>query len=87
MSTDVCYCFDDQDLEDVAANMADVKVRRLPVVNRSKRLVGIVSLGDIALSDGHDQASATALCGISEPGGEHSQTPVGTDARLNRALG
>lgn len=87
MSSDICYCYDDEDLEEVAANMADIKVRRLPVVNRDKRLVGIVSLGDIALSNGHDQASATALSGISEPGGEHSQTPDSTDPRLNRTLG
>jgi len=74
MSQEVCYCYDDQDLGEVAANMADIKVRRLPVVNRDKRLVGILSLGDIALADGHDEATATALTGISEPGGEHSQS-------------
>src|SRR5262245_14948798 len=51
MSLDICYCFDDQELDEVAASMGDVKVRRLPVVNRDKRLVGIVSLGDIALAD------------------------------------
>src|SRR5438477_12860278 len=48
MSVDVCYCFEDQELDEVAANMADIKVRRLPVVNREKRLVGVVSLGDVA---------------------------------------
>ena len=51
MSTDVKYCFDDDDLEEVAENMGDIKVRRLPVLNREKRLVGIVSLGDIARRD------------------------------------
>src|SRR5258705_8020186 len=44
MSREVLYCFDDQDVEEVAQNMADVKVRRMPVVNREKRLVGIISL-------------------------------------------
>jgi CBS domain-containing protein len=77
MSSQIRYCFDDQELEDVAANMADIKVRRLPVVNRDKRLVGILSLGDIALSDGLDEASAVALSGISEPGGAHSQSRDG----------
>jgi CBS domain-containing protein len=86
MSTDICYCYDDQDLGEVASNMADIKVRRLPVLNRNKRLVGIVSLGDIALSDGHDQASAMALSGISEPGGEHSQSEDGGAAPA-KALG
>jgi CBS domain-containing protein len=73
MSTEVCYCFEDQELDEVAANMADVKVRRLPVVNRDKRLVGIVSLADIALADDPHEAASAALCGVSEPGGEHSQ--------------
>jgi CBS domain-containing protein len=77
MSTDVCYCFEDQEVDEVANNMADIKVRRLPVVNGDKRLVGIVSLGDIALSDGTDSAAATALCGVSEPGGEHCQSQDG----------
>jgi CBS domain-containing protein len=48
MSPHTYYCFDDQDAEEACANMADIKVRRLPVVNRDKRLVGVVSLGDIA---------------------------------------
>jgi CBS domain-containing protein len=72
MSPEICYCFEDQELDEVAANMADVKVRRLPVVDRDKRLVGIVSLGDIALSDDPNGAATTALCGVSEPGGQHS---------------
>jgi len=48
MSTRVLYCFDDQQAEEVLKNMGDVQVRRLPVVDRNKRLVGIVSLGDLA---------------------------------------
>jgi CBS domain-containing protein len=79
MSPDVKYCFDD--LDEVAMNMADIKVRRLPVLDRNKRLVGIVSLGDIALTDGPASAGS-ALCGISEPGGEHSQSLDGRGARL-----
>jgi CBS domain-containing protein len=73
MSKDVKYCFEDDDLDDIAQNMADIKVRRLPVLNHEKRLVGILSLGDIALTDGPGNAGS-ALCGISEPGGEHSQS-------------
>lgn len=73
MTKDVKYCFDDQEVEEVTRNMADIQVRRLPVLNRDKRLVGILSLGDIALStDG--QGAGDALCGISRPGGEHTQT-------------
>ena len=72
MTEDVKYCFDDQDIEEVTRNMADIQVRRLPVLNRDKRLVGILSLGDVAIS--HDGKSAgDALRGISRPGGEHTQ--------------
>jgi CBS domain-containing protein len=72
MSKDVKYCFEDAELDEVAQNMADIKVRRLPVLNQDKRLVGILSLADIALTEGATTA-ASALSGISEPGGEHSQ--------------
>ena len=48
MSPKTFYCYDDQDAEEVCANMAEIKVRRLPVVNREKRLVGVVSIGDLA---------------------------------------
>ena len=72
MSPEVKYCFEDEEVDEVAQNMADIKVRRLPVLNRGKRLVGILSLGDIALTEGAGHA-AGALCGISEPGGDHSQ--------------
>src|SRR6185503_14358839 len=50
MTVDVKYCFEDQDLKEITRNMADIQVRRLPVLNRDKRLVGILSLGDIAVS-------------------------------------
>jgi hypothetical protein len=53
--------------------MADIQVRRLPVLTRDKRLVGIISLGDLAMSDGSGQV-AGAVAGISQPGGQHSQT-------------
>ena len=73
MTAEVKYCFDDQDLEEVTSNMAHIQVRRLPVVNRDKRLVGIISLGDIAFTGG-DGVASTALAGVSRPGGEHTQT-------------
>jgi CBS domain-containing protein len=80
MSAEVKYCFDDEELEEVAQNMAEIKVRRLPVLNRKKRLVGIVSLGDLAVADGPENAGS-ALCDISEPGGAHSQSLDGRAAR------
>jgi CBS domain-containing protein len=72
MTQDVKYCFDDQDIEEVTRNMGDIQVRRLPVIDRNKRLVGILSLGDIAIT--RSEPAAEALSGISRPGGEHSQT-------------
>jgi CBS domain-containing protein len=82
MSKDVKYCFADDDLEEVCQNMADIKVRRLPVLDRNQRLVGIVSLGDVALTDGATSAG-DALCGISEPGGAHSQS---AEAKASRRM-
>jgi CBS domain-containing protein len=73
MTPEVRYCFEDEDVEDVVQNMADIQVRRLPVVDRSKRLVGIISLGDVALTEG-PAAAGEAVAGISEPGGSHTQT-------------
>ena len=74
MSSDVKYCYDDEDINHIAANMAELQVRRLPVVNREKRLVGIVSLGDIATQAKSPKVSGDALRRISTPGGQHSQS-------------
>ncbi|HEV2899333.1 MAG TPA: CBS domain-containing protein [Pseudaminobacter sp.] len=73
MSTDVKYCFDDEEIDDVLHNMGELKVRRMPVLNRDKRLVGIVSLGDLA-TNAETAEAGEALGDISRPGGEHSQT-------------
>jgi CBS domain-containing protein len=73
VTEDVKYCFEDDDTTDVARNMADLQVRRLPVLTRDKRLVGIISLGDMAVTEGTSQAGE-AVAGISQPGGQHSQT-------------
>ena len=55
----------------------ELQVRRLPVMNRDKRLVGIVSLGDLA-TQGSLPKTATALHAISQPGGQHNQTAAAT---------
>lgn len=73
MSKEVKYCFEDEEAEEVAENMGELQIRRLPVLNRNKRLVGIVSLGDLAIANGPD-AAGEALCEISKPGGQHSQS-------------
>ena len=64
MTDRVLYCFED---EDVALNMAHNQVRRLPVLSRDKRLVGIVALGDLA-TKAPDRAAEDALEGVSKPG-------------------
>jgi len=74
MTREVKYCFDDQDIDEVTANMGDLQVRRLPVVNREKRLVGILSLGDVAVEHDGKGATGQALGRISRPGGPHSQS-------------
>ena len=72
MSKDIKYCYEDEDLEHVAENMGDLQVRRLPVVNREKRLVGIVALGDIARHEDHHTTGETTA-DVSKPGGKHRQ--------------
>jgi CBS domain-containing protein len=67
MSSDVLYCFEDQFVEEVLRNMKENQVRRLPVVNRDKHLVGMVSLGDLA-QHGPAALAGEALKGISRTG-------------------
>ena len=63
MSDEVLYCYDDEEVDHIAKNMAQNQKRRLPVVNRDKRLVGIVSLANLA-SCSQDKISATVLRGV-----------------------
>lgn len=72
MTTEVLYTYEDQDVGEVLRNMGDIKVRRLPVVNRDKRLVGIVSLSDMC--SGGERPAGDTLHQIATPGGPHSQT-------------
>jgi CBS domain-containing protein len=70
MSPRILYCFDDQPVGEVLKNMGDMQVRRLPVVNRDKRQVGLVSLGD--LSHASEKQAGGALREISEPAETHA---------------
>ena len=63
MSKTIRYCFDDESAQDVAQNMAENEMRRMPVLNREKRLVGVVSLGNIA-SCHSQKTSDTVLQGV-----------------------
>ena len=70
MTNEVKYCFEDDEIDDVTRNMGDIQLRRLPVVSRDKRLVGVVSLADAALND--TDCAGRGLQGIVRPGGAHT---------------
>jgi CBS domain-containing protein len=67
MSQDLVYCYEDQDVQDAARLMQDKQIRRVPVLNRQERMVGIVSLGDIAAEGRDDRLSGEVLERVSEP--------------------
>jgi CBS domain-containing protein len=75
MSGEIKYCYEDQTVDEVTQNMGELRIRRLPVLNREKRLVGILSLGDLAIDETARDEAGEALGGISRPGGQHSQSP------------
>lgn len=68
MSEGVCYVFDDEDAEACASKFAEHQVRRMPVLNRDKRLVGIVAIADLARA-GIKNAGFEAYKGVAEPTG------------------
>jgi len=67
MSTGVWWAYDDDTVEEAAKLMSQHQVRRLPVVDHDKRLVGIVALGDFAVDKSEIKPAAEALAKISEP--------------------
>jgi CBS domain-containing protein len=68
MTKTVVHVFEDQDVDDAVERMATWQVRRLPVVNRQRRLVGILSLADLAVNGRNSKDAGRALHGISQPG-------------------
>jgi CBS domain-containing protein len=74
MSREIKYCYEDQSIDEVTQNMGELRIRRLPVLTRDKRLIGILSLGDLAIDQGAREEAGEALGGISRPGGQHSQS-------------
>jgi CBS domain-containing protein len=67
MSDRIAYVFEDQDTAEAAQVMAERKVRRLAVLNRDKRLVGIVSQGDLAVRTPDDDLIGQTVEEISKP--------------------
>ena len=80
MSASVLYCYESDNVAAVLRNMGENQVRRLPVVDRDKRLVGVVSLGDLSRA-AHEKASGSALREISE---KPVETPPGPRTRRSR---
>lgn len=72
MSQEVRYCYADDDIDDILYNMAEQQLRRLPVVDRDKRLVGIISITDLA-TNGVATLTGETLGKIARPSGLHSQ--------------
>lgn len=67
MSSGVTYCFEDQPVSEAAQMMEEQQIRRLPILNREKKLVGIVSLGDLAVDGGNKTVAGEAITEISQP--------------------
>jgi CBS domain-containing protein len=65
MSSEIVWCFDDDDVQDVARVMGERQIRRIPVVDHDKKLVGIVALADLA-EHGDEETKAETLEGVSE---------------------
>ena len=67
MTKDITCCYEDEDIEQAAKQMEERQIRRLPVLNRDKRLIGIVSLGDIAVRTHREKLAGEVLERVSEP--------------------
>jgi CBS domain-containing protein len=67
MSEGIAWAYEDDSAEQAATIMSERQVRRLPVVDRDKRLVGIVALGDFAVESSEIRPAAQALSEISRP--------------------
>lgn len=67
MTPEIIYCFEDEDLSRASELMEQNQIRRLPVLDRAKQLVGVISLGDIAAKGRNDRKAGHALDAISQP--------------------
>ena len=84
MTPEVAFVFEDQDVQEAARVMKERQIRRLPVVNREKQLVGIVSIGDLAVA-GDDRTSGDTLQQVSEPSHGNAEGMARTQPRGGRA--
>jgi CBS domain-containing protein len=68
MTPDVIWCYEDQDVKDAARMMEEHQIRRLLVLDRNKRLVGIVAMADLAVDTGDRRLVGETLEAVSQPG-------------------
>lgn len=92
MSRDVAYCFEDDDLSKAERLMEDKQIRRLIVLDASKQLAGIVSIGDLAVEGEQEAKVGEVLERVSEPGGggrsfRSPSRPSGTSYGQNQGYG
>jgi CBS domain-containing protein len=66
MTPNVLHCYEDQDVEEVAKFMQEHEVRRVPIYDRTRQLVGVVSLGDISKGAGEQRLAGETLKDIAE---------------------
>lgn len=86
MTEQVRWCFEDQQVDEVMQQMGDVQIRRMPVVDREQRLVGIVSLGDLATRHADDKEIGHTLESISSPS-EPDRSTTGTSSAATAPKG
>jgi CBS domain-containing protein len=67
MSSDIAYCFEDQEVGEAVSLMEARQIRRLPILNSNKHLVGIVSLGDVAVHGTDREMAGATLQEVSQP--------------------
>jgi CBS domain-containing protein len=67
MTPEICYCLEEDDIQEAAHVMEEKQIRRLVVLNRDHRLVGIISLGDLALRSEDDELAEEVLESVSQP--------------------
>lgn len=67
MTSDVAFCYDDQPVEEAAELMEQQQIRRLPILDRDERLIGILSLGDLAVDGQDEKLKADVVEGVSYP--------------------
>lgn len=84
MTHEIVYCFDDQDIEEAAKLMEERQVRRLMVLDRGHRLVGVVSLGDLARQPGTQPKAGEVLNEVSQPSNQPRQGPSPRGRRHGR---